>query len=118
MQAIFAQWNTQKIFFPDSTIQVPRLPNIDVILLRRDRIRNATFRVSAFGAEYYTTSEDALYPSRDEGQDSERASDAFIMAKRVGSGSESLHWESTTASGLWQLFRQRAKVFGPDHAVA
>ncbi|SMY26080.1 unnamed protein product [Zymoseptoria tritici ST99CH_1A5] len=118
VQTIFAQWDRLKIFFPESSVQVPRPPKINVQLLHRDRIRTATFRVSMFGAEYHTTVEDAMYSGRDQDQESQRASDAFIMAKRVGSGSDTLHWESTTASGLWATFQKQNYIFGPEHAVA
>ncbi|SMR57643.1 unnamed protein product [Zymoseptoria tritici ST99CH_3D1] len=118
VQVIFSHWEQLKIFFPDSSVQIPRLPKINAQLLHRDRIRTATFRVSTFGAEDHTTFEDASYSGRDQAQESGRASDAFIMAKRVGCGSETLHWDATTVSGLWAVFQKQKRIFGPEHAVA
>jgi Protein of unknown function (DUF3638)/Protein of unknown function (DUF3645) len=71
---LFQQAREAKILFPKTEMKLPDLNFIDPLLLQRDLIRSATFRVAEFGAEQFSTLFDAeYYEARDQNQNSVRA---------------------------------------------
>ncbi|KAK4449026.1 hypothetical protein QBC34DRAFT_351713 [Podospora aff. communis PSN243] len=82
----------------------------------RARIRNATFRVSEFGAERYTTDKDNWYHSRDRAGPSGGDSRVLQLVRRMDTGSERLVWKpgSDIASKIEAINGPR---FGGDPAV-
>lgn len=70
-------------FYRGQSVEMPTLGNMEPDLVRRDEIRSACFMVSQYGAEDHRTDLDTVYNSRDRGQGSPKARDAFRMADYI-----------------------------------
>jgi hypothetical protein len=84
VRGIFGEAEKMKIFYPNTkSVDLKTLPFIISHLEDRDRIRSSAFRVSQFGAEDFTISQDRVYESRDLNPDSGRGRRAFAAASMI-----------------------------------
>ncbi|MBE3047204.1 hypothetical protein IMZ48_32715, partial [Candidatus Bathyarchaeota archaeon] len=81
--SLFESAAGRAFLYRDQDIEVLKLEKTSLELMTREEIRSATFRVSQYGAEAHTTSQDREYSSRDTRQDSEKARDAFYLADYI-----------------------------------
>ena len=113
VRSIFDQARRSEIFYPDSTVQIPQMTDVDQDLLQRDCIRSSTFRVSGFGAEDFCSDEDMIYRPRK--RNFGRRSTAHVVANQIIHVSQSLHWNAPSAEDLWALITKSSVVHGPEH---
>jgi hypothetical protein len=82
-------------------------------LEQRDAIRNSTFRVTGFGAEGFTASQDVQHSARDQQNNSKRGRRAFLTAKLVLRDRADLHsLVPNLKSGLLRSHFDRASIDG------
>ncbi|KAI8631861.1 hypothetical protein F5Y19DRAFT_492813 [Xylariaceae sp. FL1651] len=81
---IFEHAKRSELFYPEAEVTLPSLLSQCNDLLRRERLRSATFRNSGFGAEcHHNNKHDVVYMSRDQERNSEEAKWAFSFCKMV-----------------------------------
>ncbi|KAI9824844.1 MAG: hypothetical protein M1819_000796 [Sarea resinae] len=116
VKGILEQANDTKIFYPDVYIEPPSLNFVDPYLVERDLIRSSTFRVADFGAEEHTIQHDANYLPRDQGQNSERATRAFEVARSIFQGRDVLQLRPlpNLKDCLWTLLLRCGSIPGPS----
>ncbi|PGG97603.1 hypothetical protein GX51_07235 [Blastomyces parvus] len=108
-----------RIFNPDFKLQ-PLVPDgVDLHLLERDLIRSSSFRGPSFGAEDHTIAHDVKYEPRDQDQNSESGSRAFVISNIIYHGRTSLHYASAAGLGthLWNFLSTASEIFGPGHLL-
>lgn len=117
--AIFDQDRRMQMFYPDTRMEHPLLPQVEGELLTRDRIRSATFRVAGFGAEDHTSKRDHRYLGLDRSHNSPEASRAFILSKIVYEELPSARRITTEdlVSHLWEFLSKTSSTYGPDAPI-
>ena len=117
--AIFDQDRRMQMFYPDIQMEHPLLPHVEGKLLKRDRIRSATFRVAEFGAEDHTSKRDHRYPGLDRGHNSPEASRAFTLSKIVYEELPSVRRITTEdlVSHLWGFLSKTSSTHGQDAPI-
>ncbi|KAM3514412.1 hypothetical protein MY11210_001966 [Beauveria gryllotalpidicola] len=83
VEEIFEEARDTKIFYPDEFNQLPHLEHVNAALGERCAIRAASFQVDGFGGENHTTSQDAVYTSRDTTHHSGLSTKAFQIAEML-----------------------------------
>lgn len=118
--SILNKAKSSKFFYEDSYVTPPTIDHVMPGLLRRDLIRSSAFRVSGFGAEDHTDSCDITYKERDRGQNSKKASRAFIMSSIVFREQFSLYRKVPENLGtmIWNfILRHNNKTNGPKQLM-
>nr|POE84323.1 hypothetical protein CFP56_76392 [Quercus suber] len=110
---------TSQIFYPDSTFKPPELFESSQDLVQRDNIRSATFRVSDFGAEAFTTLHDVAYVGRDHGQNSTGSTQAYVLSKFIFERKQNLDspLPYDVASSLWSTLCRAGTIHSSNHAL-
>ncbi|KGQ08818.1 hypothetical protein BBAD15_g5854 [Beauveria bassiana D1-5] len=83
VKEIFEEARDIKVFYPAESNELPRLDHVNDALGERCSIRAASFQVDGFGGENHTTSQDAVYRSRDTMHHSGLSTKAFQIAKMI-----------------------------------
>ncbi|KAF2217449.1 hypothetical protein CERZMDRAFT_92099 [Cercospora zeae-maydis SCOH1-5] len=108
------------IFLPETQEELKQivLSLPDRHLLERDNIRSATFRVSTFGAEDFTTGHDVKYQARDRDGGSQRATDAADIAGFFFRSGTERYRAAISKGTLWQTASTLSRVEGPRSLVS
>ncbi|SPO01443.1 uncharacterized protein DNG_04116 [Cephalotrichum gorgonifer] len=107
--SLFESVTGRAFFYPDQYVKAPKFGRMQTCLVRRDEIRSSGFRVSQYGAEEHTTELDREYPSRDMGQDSTAARNAFLIADYIIHGRDHLAHKMTGGSRqIWKYLQDAA----------
>ena len=118
VKAIFNQAQKAHLFYPETQMKLPRLKDVDEWLLIRDRIRQATFRTSGFGAEAHTFQKDVTYKPRDRGQNTEGATKAFKISMYVYTGGKKLALSTLSKLQLWEFLHNLShQIFGSEQPI-
>ncbi|PKS12562.1 hypothetical protein jhhlp_000770 [Lomentospora prolificans] len=122
VRSLFDTAAERKFFYPERYLEPPSLEAYKPELITRDEIRSATFRVSNYGAEKFTTSRDLFYSPRDRGQATEAARWAYLMAHYIFNESEGLAAPmpiNNVPQHVWQFLSQYAAtdVLGPKSTL-
>lgn len=112
---IFDQHRRARIFYPNSQIDLPKLPESDPKLLQRARIRSSTFRVSDFGAEDHTVMHDQIYHGRDMNYQSDKCRQVYTICETIYDNSGFVEGPAlATVSHLWNLLSTYDSTNGPE----
>ncbi|KAK6435922.1 hypothetical protein LTR95_007887, partial [Oleoguttula sp. CCFEE 5521] len=99
-------------FYPDTDMKMPQLAEENEILSERAAIRSAAFRISGFGAEAHTSSNDQQYLSRDSKPASARMDNVTTFASLFARSQQRQHWPSLSPGHIWQAMEPLSKVHG------
>ncbi|KAM3450666.1 hypothetical protein MY3296_005937 [Beauveria thailandica] len=103
VKEIFEEARDTEVFYPGESNELPRLEHVNAALGERCSIRAASFQVDGFGGENHTTSQDAIYSSRDKTHHSTLSIKAFKIAKMLVRDGPNLveSVKPTLVSELW-----------------
>lgn len=113
VQSILNQADASMFLYEESYAVPPALNHVSQRLLKRDLIRSATFYVSGFGAENFTTAHDTSYSSRDQmASPNKQADQSFIASTLIFRENFNLHEDLTT--DIWKFVSLNTKMMeGP-----
>ncbi|KAI9896164.1 hypothetical protein N3K66_008336 [Trichothecium roseum] len=97
VQGIFNRVERSQFFYPDSSIELPQLPEVHNWLLERDDIRSSAFRVSGYGAESFTDQHDGVQLSLKAKTSFEKA---YIEKLEQSSRSLEAHSHTVATNGI------------------
>lgn len=121
VKSLFDAAAERAFLYKDRYVEPPKFADTEAALVRRNEIRTAAFRVSQYGAEKHTTEDDGEYLSRDMGQDSAKALDAFSLADYIVCRRDQLPKPipANMRQHLWNYLTQAApyRVLGAGYAL-
>ncbi|KAL5371982.1 hypothetical protein PMIN02_012711, partial [Paraphaeosphaeria minitans] len=112
VRGLLRQSEALKFFYPEVELQIRERTDIDEHLLARASMRSSIFQISGFGAENHDPSRDEIYKPRDQGLQSDRATNVATMSALVFRDGEVRHWDAAQVSALWSLMSKQDIIFG------
>jgi hypothetical protein len=109
---LLCQSEASNFFYPEIKLQITHRKDIDEHLRARASMRSAVFQVSGFGAENHKRSHDEIYNSRDQGLQSDRATNVATMSALVLRNGEATHWNAAQAPALWHWMSKQEIIHG------
>ncbi|KAK5744766.1 hypothetical protein LTR17_001842 [Elasticomyces elasticus] len=115
VQSIFDQAQRTSVLYSGAN-PLPELPKSNDDLVQRGAIREASFHVSGFGAEDFTTLHDMKHEPRDQSQTSSMFSNTFVFSTFVYQRKQDLHWAmpADIAFYLWNAMASTPTIPGPQ----
>ncbi|KAI0458811.1 hypothetical protein F5B21DRAFT_369579 [Xylaria acuta] len=112
VKSLFEHFQKSRLFYLESCIKFPTLPEVNNILLQRERIRSATVRAWDFGAEHFTKEHDKIYASRDRAQSSSEAINALSLSTMVFrcEPSPRVPMEHDIGCHIWEFLQKNCKT--------
>ncbi|KAJ5168683.1 uncharacterized protein N7482_004277 [Penicillium canariense] len=115
VEKIFDQDRRTSFFYGGNQKSYP-LPHMQRDLLKRDNIRNSSFRVTGYGAEAHTSGHDQLYKGLDSSRASPGACRVFSLCKMLYNEVPYIqrHPTEQLTAHLWNFLSKPDAIHGPE----